>query len=78
MDDLRISLSKQEAALLDEQAASEGHDSAGDYAAALIRAELKIKAQEKLEALLVEGLQGEAVEWTEAEWNALRRRATGN
>ena len=77
MDDLRINLSESEQAFLDEQAAAEGHASAEDYAAAVIRMELKAKAQEKLDALLLEGLEGEATEWTEADWQALERRAHG-
>ena len=77
MDDLHIHLSAPEAQFLDEQAASEGHASAADYATALIRAELKAKAQERLEAELLLGLQGEATEMTDADWDTLRRRAAG-
>jgi hypothetical protein len=39
---------------------------------------VKAKAQEKLEALLLEGLEGEATEWGEADWEALSRRAAGD
>lgn len=78
MGDIRIHLSEPEARFFDEQAANEGHDSASDYATALIRAELKAKAQERLEALLLEGLEGEATEWTEDDWEALRRKAAGH
>ena len=79
MDDLRISLSAPEQAFLGEQAASEGHATAEDYAAAVIRAELKAKAQERLEAMLLDSLdeEGEDEEWTDADWEALRRRAAG-
>jgi antitoxin ParD1/3/4 len=76
MEDLRISLSAPEHAFLDEQATSQGHASAEDYATAVIRAELKAKAQERLEALLVEGLEGEATEWTDADSERLLRLAT--
>jgi antitoxin ParD1/3/4 len=78
MDDLHINLSDREYAALGAHAAEAGHASAEDYAAALIRMDLKAKAQEKLEALLLEGLQGEATEWTDADWEALRRRAAGD
>jgi antitoxin ParD1/3/4 len=78
MDDLRINLSDREQAFLGEEAAAAGHASAEDYAAELIRAELKAKAQAKLEALLLEGLEGEATEWSDADWEGLRRRAAGN
>ena len=77
MDDLHIHLSAPEAHFLDEQAASEGHASAADYATALIRAELKAKAQERLEAELLLGLQGEATAMSDADWDSLRRRAAG-
>ena len=75
MDDLHIHLSAPEAHFLDEQAASEGHACAAVYATALIRAELKAKAQERLEAELLLGLEGEASEMSDADWEALRRRA---
>lgn len=78
MDDLRINLSDREQSVLGEYATEAGHASVEDYAAAVIRADLKAKAQAKLEALLLEGLAGEATEWTEADWEALRRRAAGN
>ena len=51
--------------MLDDQAAAEGHANGSDYATALIRAELKAKAQERLDALLLEGLEGEATQWTD-------------
>lgn len=77
MDDLRISLSAPEQAFLGEQAASEGHATAEDYAAAVIRAELKAKAQEKLEAMLLESLneEGEDEEWTPDLMERIRRDA---
>jgi antitoxin ParD1/3/4 len=78
MDDLRINLSVPEHAFLGEEATETGHASPEDYAAELVRAGLKARAQAKLEALLLEGLEGEATEWTEADWDALRRRATGS
>jgi hypothetical protein len=82
MDDLRISLSAQEYAFLDAQATSEGHASAEDYAAAVIRAELKAKAQEKLEALLVESLDEDGADeaWSPkliAQIRTAARRAHG-
>ena len=77
MDAIRINLSEPEQAFLDEQAAAEGHASAEDYATALVRAELKAKAEERLESLLLEGLEGEATEMTDADWDDLRNRAKG-
>lgn len=75
MDDLRISLSAAESAFLDEQATIEGHATAEDYAAAVVRAELKAKAQEKLDSLLLEGLDGEDEEWGPAIMDEIREEA---
>ena len=79
MDDLRISLSDAEHSFLDEQAASLGHATSEDYATAVIRAELKAKAQERLEAQLLEALDEDAPdeEWTDSDWETLRARAAG-
>ena len=52
-----------------------GYTSASEYVRELIRADQKQKAQERLEALLLEGLQsGEARELTAADWAELNRR----
>ena len=77
MDDLRISLSDRQRAFVDEQVASGDYSDAAQYVAALIEAEARARAQEKLEALLLEGLDGEAEEWTEADWDELRKLAAG-
>ena len=37
----------------------------------------QINAQAKLDALLLEGLEGEETEWTEADGESLRKRASG-
>ena len=77
MDDLRISLSDPLQTFVDEQVATGDYSNAADYVAALIQAEAKARAQEKLEALLLEGLDSEETEWTEADWDDLRCRASG-
>ena len=77
MDDLRISLSDPLQTFVDEQVATGDYSDAADYVAALIEAEAKARAQEKLEALLLEGLEEEAEEWTEADWDELRKLAAG-
>ena len=77
MDDLHISLSDRQQAFIDEQVATGDYSNAADYVAALIEAEAKARAQERLEALLLEGLDSEETEWTEADWDDLRRRAAG-
>lgn len=77
MDDIRISLSGAERGFVDEQVAAGGYASPADYVAALVHSEARAKAQEKLEALLLEGLEGEPTEMTEADWDALQTRALG-
>ena len=77
MDDLRISLSDRQQAFIDEQVATGDYSNAADYVAALIEAEAKARAQEKLEALLLEGLDSDDEEWTEADWDELRKLAAG-
>ena len=75
MDDIRISLSDSSKAFVDEQVTEGDFASASDYVAALIHTEAKAKAQDKLEALLLEGLEsGEATPWTDADWQALKHR----
>ena len=44
---------------------------------ATLNAQLREAAQAKLDVLLLEGLEGEATEWTEADWETLRKRASG-
>jgi antitoxin ParD1/3/4 len=41
----------------------------------LIRADEKRKAEDRLEALLLEGLNGEETEFTKEDWNAIRKEA---
>ena len=77
MEGLHISLSDRQQAFVDEQVATGDYSDAADYVAALIEAEAKARAQEKLEALLLEGLKEEAEEWTEADWDELRSLAAG-
>ena len=75
MDDIRISLSDSSKAFVDEQVTEGDFASASDYVAALIHAEAKAKAQDKLEALLLEGLEGEDIEWTPELMDEIRERA---
>ena len=58
-----------------EQVAGGGYSTASEYVRELIRADQKRKAREKLEALLLEGLEsGEPKEMTAEDWAELRRR----
>jgi antitoxin ParD1/3/4 len=74
MDDIRLNLPEIDRAFVDAQVAEGDYADAAEYVAALVRAEAKAKAQEKLEALLLEGLEGEDIEWTDADWDKLRNR----
>jgi antitoxin ParD1/3/4 len=58
-----------------QQVAAGGYSSASEYVRELIRSDQKRKAQERLEAFLLEGLEnGEARELTAEDWAELRRR----
>jgi antitoxin ParD1/3/4 len=58
-----------------QQVTAGGYSSASEYVRELIRSDQKRKAQERLEALLLEGLEsGEARELTAGDWAELRRR----
>jgi antitoxin ParD1/3/4 len=79
MDDIRISLSGSTKAFVEAEVADGSYATVAECIDDLLLAGAKAKAQEKLEALLLEGLDsGEATEWTDADWDALRRRAAGN
>ncbi len=72
---MNISLPEAVRTFVEEQVASGSYTTAEEYLAALVREDQKRRAQEKLEALLVEGLEsGEATEMTDADWDELRRR----
>jgi len=52
-----------------------GYSTASEYVRELIRADQKRKSRERLEALILEGLQsGEPAEMTAEDWEELRRR----
>lgn len=74
---MNISLPHRLKAWIEGQVAEGRYSSASEYVRDLIRADEKAKAQANLEALLLEGLDGEETEWTEADWQALERRAAG-
>jgi antitoxin ParD1/3/4 len=59
--------------LVDGQIAAGRYSSASEYIRELIREDEKRKAQERLEALLLEGLRGEESELTRDDWTAIRK-----
>ena len=74
MDDIRISLSGSTKAFVDAEVADGSYASVVECVDDILLAGTKAKAQEKLEALLLEGLEGEDIEWTDANWDELRDR----
>jgi antitoxin ParD1/3/4 len=67
MDSMNISLPSALKAFVDGHVAEGHYATASDYVGELIRNDAKARAQQKLEELLLEGLEGEATEWTEAD-----------
>jgi len=60
---------------IDEQVAQGGYRTASEYLRALVHEDQKRKARERLEALLLEGLEsGPATEMTDDDWDEMRRR----
>ena len=74
METITISLSESMMEFIDAQLAENGYSTASEYICALIREDQKRKAEEKLEALLLEGLEGDPVEVTDAWWEEKRAR----
>lgn len=76
MQTMNISLPDQLKEFVDEQVGSGRYSSASEYVRDLIRDDEKRKAQEKLEALLLEGIQSsEPTEMTRQDWDNIRREA---
>lgn len=75
MKHVSITLSAAHETFVDEQVASGRYASVGEFLADLIDAKARAEAQERLEMLLLEGLEGDATEWTDADTERLERRA---
>lgn len=72
---MNISLPEPLKQFVDAQIAAGRYSSVSEYVRELIRVDEKRKAQERLEALLLEGLQGEETELTRDDWAAIRKEA---
>ncbi len=72
MTSLNISLPESMREFVEAQVASGGYGTASEYIRDLIRHEQKRRAEAKLEALLLEGLNGPARELTDEDWEAIR------
>jgi antitoxin ParD1/3/4 len=76
MQTMNISLPDQLKDFVDQQVSSGGYSSVSEYVRALIRDDERRKAQEKLEALLTEGIQsGKPTGMTRQDWDDVRRDA---
>ena len=72
---MNISLADEMKAFVEAQMAADGFASASEYPRALIREDQKRRAKQALEAKLLEGLQGPAVEMTREDWDSIMREA---
>ena len=75
MESMNISLPEPLKEFVDRQIASGRYSTASEYVRELIREDEKRKAEERLEALLLEGLQGQESELTREDWTAIRKEA---
>lgn len=76
MQTMNISLPDQLKDFVEDQVGSGRYSSVSEYVRDLIRNDEKRKAQEKLEALLMEGIQsGEPTEMTRRDWDEIRKEA---
>ena len=75
MESMNISLPTPLKRFVDEQSAAGRHSSASEYVRDLIRGDEKRKVDERLEALLLEGLEGEESPLTREDWTAIRKEA---
>ena len=76
MQTMNISLPDQLKEFVDVQVGSGRYSSVSEYVRDLIRDDEKRKAQEKLETLLMSGIQsGEPTDMTRQDWNDIRAAA---
>lgn len=75
MQSMNISLPEPLKRFVDGQIEQGRYSSVSEYMRELIRDDEKRKAQEQLETLLLEGLQGEAHAMTPEDWSVLRKDA---
>ncbi len=75
MESMNISLPTPLKRFVDEQIAAGRYSSASEYVRDLIRGDEKRRAEERLEALLLEGLEGEETPLTGEDWAAIRKEA---
>jgi antitoxin ParD1/3/4 len=72
---MNISLPEPLKEFVDQQITAGRYSSVSEYVCELIRADEKRKAEERLETLLLEGLQSAETELTPADWSEIRQEA---
>ena len=75
MQSIDISLPESLKEFVDGRIAAGRHSSASEYVRELIRADEKRKAEERLETMLLEGLQSAETELTTGAWSENRQEA---
>lgn len=75
VESMNISLPEPLKQFVDEQIAAGRYSSVSEYVRELIRQDEKRKAEERLEALLLEGLEGKATPLTQDDWISIRKEA---
>ena len=75
MQSMNISLPDPLKQFVDGQIAQGRYSSASEYMRELIRADEKRKAEDQLEAKLLEGLSGHESELTQLDWRGIRKEA---
>ena len=75
MQSMNISLPDPLKDFVDEQVARGRYSSVSEYVRELIRADQKRKAEDRLEAMLLEGLSGDEIELTRDDWAGIRKDA---
>jgi antitoxin ParD1/3/4 len=75
MQSMNISLPEPLKQFVDGQISTGRYSSASEYVRELIRADEKRKAEDQLEAKLLEGLNSAETELTPADWTAIRKEA---
>ncbi|MCC5636398.1 type II toxin-antitoxin system ParD family antitoxin [Nostoc sp. CHAB 5844] len=74
MKSINISLPDAMRAYVEEQVAQGGYSSVSEYFRELVRQDQKQRAKERLETMLLEGLNsGDATEMTAQEWEDIRQ-----
>jgi antitoxin ParD1/3/4 len=75
MTTMNISVPDEMKAFVEAEMAQEGYASASEYLRALIRDAQKRRARQELDAKLLEGMQGSAVQMTRDDWDSIQREA---